>query len=257
MKGNYLKLIYALLFLLPFWVQAQTITIHGGDADNYPWHMADGTGLDRILLKMVDKALPEIDIKVAQVPWKRCLINIGSNIIEGCFAASFKEKRKVFGIYPGGDKPDKSRRIHSSSYSLYILKGSNIDVTAKLTISGLIGKVAVPAGYSIGDDLIGVGYKVDAGAHATSLNFEKLLMGWVKGVAALSLNGDNILAKNKKYSDKIRVVKTPLIDKPYYLMFSKGFVGSNKALAEKIWHTLGKERESSEFKEAAAVFLSK
>lgn len=252
-----MKRIYALLFLLPFWVQAQTVTLTYENANSYPWYLTNGSGIDLILLKMVDKALPEVSFEYKQAPWKRCLTNIENNVTEGCFSASFKEKRKAFGLYPGGGKPDKPRRIHSSSYSLYVLKNSNIDVTSKLTITGLNGKVAAPAGYSIGDDLVKMGYKVDAGASLTNHNFEKLLGGRVNAVAALSLNGNNILSKNKKYSDKIRVVATPLIDKPYYLMFSKSFVSSNKALAEKIWDTIGKLRETAEFKDAAGAFLSK
>lgn len=206
---------------------------------------------------MVDQAMPEVSFKYTQAPWKRCLKNIETNVTEGCFSASFKEKRKTYGYYPGGDSPNKSQRIHSSSYSLYVLKGANISVIGKLSIDGLNGKVAAPAGYSIGDDLIKKGYQVDAGASLTTHNFEKLLQGRVKAVAALSLNGNNILSKNTKYSDKIQVITPPLIDKPYYLMFSKQFANSNRELVEKIWETIGVLRETQGHKDNAGAYLSK
>ena len=252
-----LKQIYALLLLSPLLIQAQTITLTYENANSYPWYLTDGEGIDLILLKMVDEALPELTFQYKQTPWKRCLNNLKNNVTEGCFSASFKEKRKVFGFYPGGDIPNKSQRLHSSSYSLYVLKQSVIDVTGKLTISGLNEKVAAPAGYSIVDDLIKRGYRVDDGALSTVRNFDKLLKGRAEAVAALTSNGNHILLKNKKYSDKIRMIKTPLILKPYYMLFSKKFVNSNKALAEKIWATIAKLRESREFKEAASEFLAK
>ena len=52
-------------------------------------------------------------------------------------------------------------------------------------------------------------------------------------------------------------VAPPLIDKPYYLMFSKKFANSNKALVEKIWTTIGEVRETQELKDKAGDFLSK
>jgi len=245
------------LLLLPLLIYAQTITLNYEKSNAYPWYINDGKGLDIILLEMVDDVLPEVSFEYKQTPWKRCLHNIQWNVSEGCFSASFKEKRKVFGFYPGGDMPDESERIHATSYSLYILKGANIDVTGKLSISGLNGSIAAQTGYSIVDDLISTGYKVDSGASSTERNFEKLLKGRAVAVAALTLNGNNILAKNRKYSDKIYEIKKPLIIKSYYVLLSKKFVRDNRALAEKIWATIGEVRESLQFKAATQDFLVK
>ncbi len=255
-----MRLVLAILLFASLSVCAQTITLTYENADQYPWYLKDGSGIDLILLKMVDHTLPEVAFEYKQTPWKRCLHNIKNNATEGCFSASFKEKRLELGYYPGthkGEKVDTSMRIHSSSYSLYVLKNSNISVTGKLSISGLDGRVAAPLGYSIGDDLKKKGYKVDEGGILSIHNFEKLLMGRVQALAALSLNGNNILKKNKEYSNIIRVIHPPLIDKPYYLMFSKDFINSNVKLAEKIWATIAQVRESQEYKDKAIEFLSK
>jgi len=242
-------------------VQAeQTITLAYENVDSFPWNMKDGSGIDLILLKMTDEALPEVNFKYIQLPWQRCLHNIENGISEGCFTASYKEKRKKHGFYPGthtGAEPDPALRLHSSSYSLYVAKDSSINVTEKMTIEGLTGKVAAPAGYSIGDDLAKAGYQVDAKSSKSFQNFQKLASGRVDAVAALSLNGDNILAKNAKFSGKIKAVETPLVDKPYYLMFSKQFVNANTALAEKIWAKAAELRETQEYKDKAGEFLAK
>ncbi|MFC3152900.1 substrate-binding periplasmic protein [Litoribrevibacter euphylliae] len=238
----------------------QTVTFTYENVDSYPWSMKDGSGVNFILLEMTDEALPEVAFKYIQAPWQRCLHNIENGITEGCFAASFKEKRLQHGLYPathsGGDV-DPGMRLHSSSYSLYVKKDSNVNVTGKMTISGLTGKVAAPAGYSIGDDLAKAGYQVDAKSSKTLNNFQKLLSGRVDAVAALTLNGDNILASDSKFSGQLKAIETPLVDKPYYLMLSKQFVNSNKALAEKIWMKAAEIRETKAFKDKAGEFLAK
>ena len=258
---NILRCIVILSLLVVPAVHAQTnVTLTYENVDSYPWSMKGGKGIDLILLKMVDEALPEVSFKYIEAPWKRCLNNIETGKTEGCFTASYKEKRLQYGFYPGkhdGGEGDENLRLHASSYSLYVLKDSSIGVDGKLSITGLNGKVAAPSGYSIGGDLQSAGYKVDATASKTANNFQKLLLGRVGAVAALTLNGNNILSKQKKYSDKIKVVEMPLVNKPYYLMLSKQFIAQNKALAEKIWRTIAKIRETKEFKDKAGDFLSK
>jgi len=251
--------VYSLLFL-PFIVLAeQQVKITYENIDSFPWNMKDGSGIDLILLKMVDDAMPEVSFKYNQAPWKRCLNNIETDKTQACFSASYKEKRLQHGFYPGtqtGGEVDPALRLHSSSYSLYVTKGSNINVTGKMAIEGLNGKIAAPSGYSIGDDLAKAGYNVDAGGTNTINNFKKLVSGRVAAVAALTLNGDNIILKNLAYAEQIKTIKTPLVDKPYYLMFSKQFVKSNQALADNIWKKIAELRETQEYKDKAGAFLA-
>ena len=252
--------ICCLLLLLPAAAFSETkVTLTYENVDSFPWNMKDGSGVDLILLKMVDEQMPDVSFEYVQAPWKRCLNNIETGATEGCFTASYKEKRLQHGFYPGthtGGEVDPALRLHSSSYSLYVAKDSNIDVTGKMTIKGLAGKIAAPSGYSIGDDLAKAGYNIDAGATNTVNNFRKLVSGRVDAVAALTLNGDNILSKNAEYAAGIKAIKTPLVDKPYYLMFSKQFISGNKALAESIWQKAAEVRESQAFKDKAGEFLA-
>lgn len=250
----------ASLLMSPLSYAETNVTLTYEDVDSYPWNMKDGSGVDLILLKMVDDALPDVSFTYTQAPWKRCLNNIETGKTEGCFTASYKEKRLKHGFYPGthaGNPVDENLKLHSSSYSLYVLKGSGISVDGKLSISGLKGKVAAPSGYSIGGDLEKAGYKVDAKASKSVNNFEKLLAGRVGAVSALTLNGNNILAKQSKYADKIDVIETPLVNKPYYLMLSKQFIAKEKATAEMIWNKIAEVRESQAFKDSAGAFLAK
>lgn len=249
-----------MILVFPFFANAERVVkLTYENVDSFPWTMKDGGGIDIILLDMTDAALDDVKFEYIQTPWKRCLDNIKSGITEGCFTASYKDKRLEFGYYPGTHKmgkPDPSLQLHASSYSLYVPTDSSITVTGNMTIEGLNGKIAAPRGYSIGDDLAKAGYTIDANASNTLNNFKKLAAGRVESVAALTLNGDNLLAKNPDLASKIKVIPTPLVNKPYYLMLSKQFVDGNTALAEKIWKTAAEIRESQEFKDKAGAFLS-
>ena len=255
-----MRVLIVLMLLFPFAVNAERVVkLTYENVDSFPWTMKDGSGIDIILLDMTDAALDDVKFEYVQAPWKRCLDNIKSGMTEGCFTASYKEKRLEFGYYPGthkADQPDTSLQLHASSYSLYVPKDSSINVTGNMAIEGLNGKIAAPRGYSIGDDLAKEGYAIDANASNTLNNFKKLVDGRVEAVAALTLNGDNLLSKNPNLSSKIKGISEPLVNKPYYLMFSKQFVNGNTELAEKIWKTAAEIRESQEFKDKAGAFLS-
>ncbi len=257
----YLKRLICLAITIPTLAFAETtVTLTYENVDSYPWTMKNGEGIDMILLEMVDEALPEVKFEYKQAPWKRCLANIETNETEGCFTASFKEERLQYGFYPGthtGGAATPSLQLHSSSYSLYVPNDSAITVTGTLAIEGLTGKIAAPRGYSIGDDLEKNGYTVDAQSSTTLNNLKKLMSGRVDAVAALTLNGDNIVASDPEFKGKVKKIETPLVDKPYYLMFSKQFVNGNKALAEKIWNTAAEIRESQAYKDKAGAFLAK
>lgn len=234
---------------------AEKVLLMGEDADSFPFSMKDKSGLDFILLNMVDEKLAEIEFEYKLVPWQRCLESIKSNAAQGCFTASFKTKRLAFGSYPmKGDKPDENLRLHSSSYTLYTTKGNEGSVKVNgLDITGLNGMISVTRGYSIGDDLKGKGYKVDATSSKSISSFKKLAAGKVQYVAELSQSGDAIISK---FDGKLVAIKPDLITKPYYLMFSNAFIKKNKALTDKIFATIASVRESAEFKKASNDWLN-
>jgi polar amino acid transport system substrate-binding protein len=221
--------------------------------------MKGGTGVDLILLKMVDESLPTVKFKYTSVPWKRCLNNIKIAKSDGCFSASFKESRLIYGHFPGtvnGGLPNKKLNLHSSSYSLYSLKNKDIKVEKNLIIKGANGKIASPAGYSIGEDLKGLGYDVDMQGTTTRNNFSKLIANRIEAVAALTLNGNYILANNPMLSEQITEITPPLVEKAYYLMFSKQFYSANPDLAQMIWNRIYELKHTTKFKDKMKMYLN-
>ncbi len=256
------KLAVILTALVSAQIQSAEVTIFSENETSFPWIVKESNaGLNFILLDLVDKKIPEVEFVHKRVPWKRCLNAMKQEEFvdsSGCFSASYKEVRKEFGVYPGGDSPNSELRLHSSSYSLYTKKSNqNVGVAGKLTIDGLgdDAKIAAPAGYSISSDLASKGYKVDDQSKNTKANFQKLLSGRVEAVTALTESGDFHLDTNPKYQADIQKLTPPLVNKPYYLMLSHGFVKKNPEIAEKIWATIAEVRESEEYKTAGQEWM--
>ncbi|WP_028444607.1 substrate-binding periplasmic protein [Chitinimonas koreensis] len=214
--------------------------------DSYPWLQKDRPGLNIIMMRMVEKQVgSKIDIK--PLPWKRCMESVRSGEMDGLFKISFKADRMEIGHYPmAGDKPDATRRMLDDSYSLYRLKGSKVEWDGKAIRNA--DAVGAQAGFSIVDQLKGLGVRVDDGVRTADDNLQKLLTGRVSAVALQTLEGDVSLAGKPEFAARIERVDPPLVTKPYFLMLSKPFVAKYPDFAKALWDSVGAVRESAEYK---------
>ncbi len=196
-----------------------------------------------------------VTYKIKRMPWKRCLASLESGSVNSIFTASFKEKRLQYGKYPEKDgKVDPTRRFSDKSYSLYVLKGSDVSYDGS-AFANVKKRIGAPAGYSIVDDLKKKGIKVDE-SPSTEQDLKKLILGRLDGVAALMMTGDYYLLINKEFGEKVVKISPPIIEKPYYFMFSHQFLAKNADLAEKFWDTLAEVREDPEFKKRLSGYLN-
>lgn len=216
------------------------------DQDVYPWVMKDRPGLNIVHLKAVEQKLG-VKLEMAPLPWKRCQESLKEGSVDGLFAASFKTDRLEIGVYPmTGDKPNAGQAMMDDSYSLYRLKGGAAQWDGKkLTVTGAVG--AQP-GYSIIDQLKQLGVKVDEGARSADDNLKKLIAGRVEAVALQTLEGDNSLRTTAEFADKIEKVNPKLVEKPYFLMLSKQFVGKYGDFSKELWKTVADVRDSADYK---------
>ncbi len=230
------------------------------DADSFPFQMKNKTGTDLMLLEMVGK---KVGVKFVYnlVPWERCLSEMQSNSVNGCFSASFKKERLEMGTYPmKGEVADESKQLHLASYSIF----TTPEMAKTLKVNGMTiegfdktkEQIAVTRGFSIGDDLKKAGYLIDDSVSKTELNMRKLLAGRIKFYTTLTQDGDYQIAL-PEFKDKIVKVEPALVSKPYYLMFSKDFASKNADLVNKIYNAIQEVRESKEFKEESQKFISK
>lgn len=235
---------------------AQNIKLCHDDADSRPWLIKDAKGLNIVLVEAA-AAKANAQLEIIALPWKRCLGAVEDKSIDGAIAASYKDERAKFAVYPtSGDKPDVNRRLHTEEYSLYRAKGSNVSWDGS-KFSNLTGSIGAQRGYSIIDNLKNWGAKVDEGGALPKDNIKKLVGGQVQAVALTSEEGDQ-LSKTPDFSGKLEKVTPPLIQKQYFVIFGKEFYSKNQPMVDSIWTNIASIRESKDYKtKVQAAFKNK
>jgi polar amino acid transport system substrate-binding protein len=209
-----------------------------------PWRTLDGGGLNFELLNEVARRTG-VDFDYQSMPWKRCLAQLKANQVGGAFAVSFSRERLALGAYPGGLTPDPERRTHVDRYLLIRRKGSRVDWNGK-TFQHLDGRIGFQLGYSVGDFLRAQGVQVDEGSQRSDELLQKLVSGRIDA-AALG-GGDTLRLVRGPLAKELEVLPLPLIEKPYFLMFSHTFVAQQPQRAERIWNTIAEVRNSPAYR---------
>jgi polar amino acid transport system substrate-binding protein len=199
-------------------------------------------------------------IEYVGLPWKRCLEQVQDGSMDGAAGASFLPERLAIGVYPtdADGKPDPSRRIAMNGYHLYVPKGSPLGWDGQ-HFSNLNGPIATIIGYSIVEQLKTAGvtvYETSGGADQTLALFRLVLGGHAAAAAMISAGGDMVLRNHPEIADQLVKYPVPLVQKPYYVIFSHQFYEPHRAAAEQIWDSLAALRDSDEYKEAVAGGVS-
>lgn len=224
----------------------------------FPWVMTvdgESQGLDIELLTRVSQKL-NIDIDYIALPWKRCLHHLELSKVDGAFAASYKQERLHMGRFPVTLKGnlDANRRIHTSGYSLYIPKNSDLGWNGE-TFINLTGEISIQNGFSIGDRLTALGIPV-VEFQGPMANLIKVKEARVAGTALQTDRADQILKQNPELADAIEKYPIPISSKPYYLMLSFKLVRSHPDFVELLWETLAEVRDSTEMEAVQADFYA-
>ena len=205
MKCKLIALSLGLAFAISVSAQTKSLVFVTQDKQDFPWILGDSTeikadkpGASIDFVKGIAAKLG-ISIEIKRYPWARCLeTELKSGSADGAFLASYKAEREAFGLYPQKEgKPDPARRVNTSTYSFYRLKGSSWSWDGKAPRSP-DGAVGVPGGYSIADDLKKLGLNVLPSGN-TEQNFKNLLGGRLALVATLELDGDYLLDNNASF----------------------------------------------------------
>jgi polar amino acid transport system substrate-binding protein len=216
------------------------------DNDSFPWLMKDQVGVTTFQLKLVEQRLGS-KIEMVPLPWRRCIAEVQSGSRDAAIKISFSPVRALeVGVYPMlQGKLDVSKRLHFDSYSLYRVKGSATQWDGKVLKAA--GKIGAQAGFSIVEQLQALGAKVDEGGRSAEEHFQKMLLGRVAAVALQTQQGDNALAKNPDFKANIERITPLLVEKPYFLIFSKRFYQQNPEFSAAVWQTIELVRESPEY----------
>lgn len=240
------------------------ITLAHEDKNAYPWilpHNGSYVGLDKDFIEILSKKL-NTKIVLKAFPWQRCLELMKINNVNGAFAASYKKRREEYGKYPTmkNNKPNKSLRIHTSGYSLYMHKSLNIKFDGK-KFSNITSEIGVQKGFSIVDPLKKFNANLYIVVNADPNSILKLINALRINAGALqTARADYIINNNPEFKKSIAKYKTnkkPFHQKEYYIMLSHQFVEKYPEFAKKFWNTCKSVRNSKEFKNRVKSFYSK
>ena len=205
-----------------------------------------------VLREVARKAGVSLDLQ--RMPWKRCILLLQKNQIDGAFEVSYKPKREGYAVYPKLEGAlDQQRYLHSLSYYLYSLDQSDVQWNGS-RVENITSTLVGVSGYSIIGDLRAEGYPVLEGV-SQKANLEMLLRGRVDGLAQIGSMTDSIInsARSGKFA-KVKKHPIPLRSKLYYLVFSKQFMSVNRPLAEQLWDELANLRQSGRYDDISVEY---
>ncbi|SCA55266.1 putative ABC-type amino acid transport/signal transduction system, periplasmic component/domain [Candidatus Terasakiella magnetica] len=219
------------------------------DIENPPYYLGtgqtipqDNPGLTIELLQQTAKRL-NTPVHFKRMPWKRGLLNLQNNRLNGLFDASYKKERAAFSHYPLSIKglPDPTRALMVQRYMLYIKKGQQLfDWDGKsLRFKSSLKTIGIKTGYSIGSDLKKLGALVEEASNSEK-NITKLIVERLTSYADLEGMVDQYLAQTPHHRQQVEKIEPPIKTKPYYLIFSQEFYRQYPDFAESFWDEIAR-----------------
>ena len=230
--------------------QARPVKVCLEDSQWFPMIYKNYKGeISGVQVDIIKGALEKLNIKYSlnMLPWKRCLMKVSEGDYDAALGASYSDERSKYLYYPKNAKKNSmlngkhNKRVAQSVYVAINLKSQNYIFDGNL--SKVPVPVYIPAGFSIAEDLKGVGVLVDDGAKKDILNFKKLLRGEkgtviaIEGFAKAYIESSD---KKKFFSISSRSVKS----KSNYLAFSKKSKIKSQVVGY-IWDAIEVERKKN------------
>jgi len=259
MRYQYLTLLALLILIIAPHTYASppsTLKFCYEDENAFPWvftHHGKVEGLDLRLIKLLETEI-KTSIQLISLPWKRCMLFLKTNQVDGAFAASFKQERLSMGAYPTikEGQLNEMQRIHTSSYSLYISPSSELKWDG-LAFTNLKGKISAQLGFSIIDQLHSLGASVHE-VKGPERALTDVLAKKSVGAALQTDRADFILARSATLQGQLIKHPIALVKKPYYLMLSFKLTNNNPELSQLIWNSVENIRDSEAMKTSSTEF---
>jgi polar amino acid transport system substrate-binding protein len=215
-----------------------------------PWRFRDRSGLNFLMLEAVARESGVRFVYHAR-PWRRCQDDLRAGRVDGAFGMSYTPERASFAVYPGGIHPDPARRMFEGGYVLVRRAGTPVHLEGG-RIRGLSGPIGAEPSHSIALDLARAGYEVDDGSPGPEALLRKLKAGRLGAAAVGTDQAHNLRRDDPALFEGLEVLPVPLVEKPYFLVFSRPFVRSRPVLAERLWEAIATVRESPGYQAALA-----
>lgn len=225
------------------------------DVPQRPWTLADGSGLNFVLLKAVAKRSEE-QFDYTALPWKRCLAYVASGEMDGVVAAAYSAERSQWGAIAmqanGQERPET--RLYSDEFLVYVRKNSNVSWDGK-AFHHLKGAVAIQAGYVVAERLREMKVELDQSGKSAEHGLRLLMAGSVEIAVLQSSQAGYLVRTDPRFRDKVEVLPQPFASVPLYLLMSRKTWAREPKRLEKIWQAIALEREADAYKKQEKAAL--
>ncbi len=181
-------------------------------------------------------------ITTTPLPWKRCLESVRTGKIDAMIGASDAALLQTIVVFPRtGGAIDAKSSLGTARLLLVKRRDDDKDWNGHGFVNINAPVVAVALGTEIVFDMVKKwGGIPDNGAKTDEQNLKKLLQKRVDFMAGYEFDLDRLIAKNAgaKIGERVTVLRPPLAETPYYLVFSKPFFQKNEAFAQKLWQAI-------------------
>lgn len=185
-------------------------------------------------LQQLVAAVPQLELKLQRLPWKRCLAGLESGDIDAV-VGSYSEARQDIAVFPlQQGQPDQQRAFNQHHTCLV----SREDAPWQWTGAGFTGidilVVARPLGYAP----LQSPHRQKFSMHYTvsgTMDLDLLEKGRVNAITRLCQIGDLKVNPSQIEQRGLKVLYPPLYHSTGYLIFSKKFYQQHKTLAELVW----------------------
>ncbi len=210
-----------------------------GDNNRIP---AERPGATIEHLQQLTSLVPDLELKLERLPWKRCLAKLASGEVDAIIGSYAKEREKI-GRFPFDkqQKPDPSRAFAEHQTCLVTRSDTkwSWDGSKFIGIDQVV--IARPLGYaplqSPAKQKIVMHYTLSG-----TMDLDLLERGRVNAVTTLCrIAGENAVTPYILDRD-LKVLMPPLYSNTGYLIFSHQFYNRNSALAEQLWKQLSEHR---------------
>jgi polar amino acid transport system substrate-binding protein len=178
------------------------------------------------------------------LPWRRCLLDAQQGRVDGVMAISHSAERAVWLAYPMRQGlPDASLRVRLDRYHWYARSEQTLSWDGR-SLEGLgSGSVGAVAGYSVVGVLRDMGFKVDEQAGSTQATLRMLSLARIEAAAVLATEAEPLLQADPQLAKTLKRLEPALLERAYFLGFSKPFAAEQLALVQRIWAELPVVRE--------------
>jgi len=201
-----------------------------------PWVFNHNYGFDIERLKTLEKII-DIPISHRPLPWRRCIDQLENGKVDGIFSVEFQKDLFSKGVYPPDLDPAKG--MHDSSFRLYVNKESSTSWDGRL-IRNAEKPIGVSPGFSMKQRFELLSVPLDEINSSVWGMFKMLELNRLGGVIISEQTGDKIFTEYPAFNSKIVEHPIPISISPTYLMLSNQLVKSEPLLAQKIWDSLAK-----------------